>query len=744
MSSKYQIEALLRPPVELWSACLAFCMSIVVVLFQYHLFMSPMLAWVTAALFIMFGLFRTCQGWRILRYQSGLTRLPRYTMKRSRIPVSNKRLFVGRGFRWEQKHTQRLRDCLLPGNASYLKDSLRFRVAGGISERLEKMPFSFISKALDWDHWLNPVRPPPLTGGRPEIHGVGMYDGEGNIYSPLGERVGHMLVLGTTRVGKSRLAEVFTTQDIMRGDTVIVFDPKGDSELLKSIYAACENAKRLDNFYMFHLAYPEYSARYNPVGSYSRITQVATRIANGLPGEGNSSAFKEFGWRFTNIIARALHTLGKVPTYSEIHRYVSNIDELLISYGRVWLAKSGPDDWEERVNYMHYGLTGHKDDENKPNVPAQTLPERSHDVMAVCMARILNTYMSDSGNHDPVAQGLLSAFKYDRTYFDKIVSSLGPFLEKLTTGAVSELFSPDYTDTSDDRPIFDWQKVIRTNSVVYVGLAALQDVTVASAVGNAMFADLTAVAGELYAHGASPNNPVGNIPYKKVTIHADEFNELIGDEFIPMLNKAGGAGYQVTAYTQTWADIEARLGNRAKAEQVAGNFNTMIMLRVRNSDTAELLTQMLPMVQVAQLTTVSTANHSTEPGSDKHFGSSVQNRVTTADVSMIEPGDLTRLPKGQAFLVKEGGQLFKLRLPLPAQDKGIIPSKISELTVRMRRDYSHAANDTWAHDTWWSSIMPKQTIMQQDFEQMHRHTHEDSRVPEVDTTVATEQTHEHG
>lgn len=29
---------------------------------------------------------------------------------------------------------------------------------------------------------------------------------------------------------------------------------------------------------------------------------------------------------------------------------------------------------------------------------------------------------------------------------------------------------------------------------------------------------------------------------------------------------------QVTAYTQTIADIEARLGNRAKAEQTIGNF----------------------------------------------------------------------------------------------------------------------------------------------------------------------------
>ena len=43
----------------------------------------------------------------------------------------------------------------------------------------------------------------------------------------IGERVGHTLILGTTRVGKTRLAEILIAQDIRRGDVVIVFDPKG-------------------------------------------------------------------------------------------------------------------------------------------------------------------------------------------------------------------------------------------------------------------------------------------------------------------------------------------------------------------------------------------------------------------------------------------------------------------------------------------------------------------------------------
>jgi DNA helicase HerA-like ATPase len=98
-------------------------------------------------------------------------------------------------------------------------------------------------------------------------------------------------VLGTTRVGKTRLAELLITQDIRRGDVVIVFDPKGDADLLRRVFAEAKRAGRAGDFHLFHLGYPQVSARYNAIGSFSRITEVATRIANQLPSEGNSAAF---------------------------------------------------------------------------------------------------------------------------------------------------------------------------------------------------------------------------------------------------------------------------------------------------------------------------------------------------------------------------------------------------------------------------------------------------------------------
>jgi conjugative coupling factor TraD (SXT/TOL subfamily) len=280
-------------------------------------------------------------------------------------------------------------------------------------------------------------------------------------------------------------------------------------------------------------------------------------------------------------------------------------------------------------------------------------------------------------------------------------------MEKLTTGNIAELISPDYLKQDDGRPIFEWRDVIRRKGIVYVGLDALTDTTVASAVGNSMFADLVSVAGHIYKHGVTDANgqASANPAAPTISLHADEFSELIGEEFVPLLNKAGGAGFQVTAYTQTWSDVEARIGSRSKAGQVAGNFNTLIMLRVKELATAEMLTDQLPRVEVFTLMSVSGVDDSSDPGSGVDFRSRNEDRISVSEVPMLTAADVVRLPKGQAFALLEGGRLWKLRMPLP-DDRGDpgMPENLDAIADEMARTY--VTNDHWYRvpETWWLSV----------------------------------------
>ncbi|TVT60761.1 MAG: type IV conjugative transfer system coupling protein TraD [Azoarcus sp. PHD] len=690
MAQTQPVEVLLRPAVELYTAAVCAGAAFLSVVAPWALALNPVLGIGSALAFTLFGSIRLHQALGILRYRRNIRRLPRYVMTSRDVPVSQQRLFIGRGFQWEQKHTHRLMQTYRPEFRRYAEPTSAYLLARRLEERLEFAPFplSHLTRLTSWDVRLNPVRPLPPVGGLPRLHGI--EPDEVDVSLPLGERVGHSLVLGTTRVGKTRLAELFITQDIRRRnvlgehEVVIVFDPKGDADLLKRMYVEAKRAGREHEFYVFHLGWPDISARYNAVGRFGRISEVATRIAGQLSGEGNSAAFREFAWRFVNIIARALIELGQRPDYLLIQRHVINIDALFIEYAQHYFAKTEPKAWEIIVQ-----LEARLNDKNIP----RNMIGREKRVVA------LEQYLSQVRNYDPVLDGLRSAVRYDKTYFDKIVASLLPLLEKLTSGKIAQLLAPNYADLADPRPIFDWMQIIRKRAVVYVGLDALSDAEVAAAVGNSMFSDLVSVAGHIYKFGIDDGLPGARAGDKvPINLHADEFNELMGDEFIPMINKGGGAGIQVTAYTQTLSDIEARIGNRAKAGQVVGNFNNLFMLRVRETATAELLTRQLPKVEVYTTTVVSGATDSSDIRGTTDFTSNTQDRISMSSVPMIEPSHVVSLPKGQCFALIQGGNLWKVRMPLPAPDPDeVMPKDLQQLAGYMRQSYTETGQ-------WWDSI----------------------------------------
>lgn len=69
------------------------------------------------------------------------------------------------------------------------------------------------------------------------------------------------------------------------------------------------------------------------------------------------------------------------------------------------------------------------------------------------------------------------------------------------------------------------------------------------------------------------------------------------------------------------------------------------------------------------------------PGGINSFTSNTREQVTTSNVPLLDTAALIQLPKGQAFALLEGGQLWKIRLPLPIDDKHwTLPYSIQQLT----------------------------------------------------------------
>jgi len=91
--------------------------------------MLPGVAYGAAVVLAALGIVRCRQAWRVLNYQRNLRRLPTYRLRADQVPVSRRKLFLGRGFRWTQKHTQRLRDTIRPEVQRYVQPGLLYHWA---------------------------------------------------------------------------------------------------------------------------------------------------------------------------------------------------------------------------------------------------------------------------------------------------------------------------------------------------------------------------------------------------------------------------------------------------------------------------------------------------------------------------------------------------------------------------------------------------------------------------------------
>lgn len=88
---------------------------------------------------------------------------------------------------------------------------------------------------------------------------------EQDLFSELANLVGHTLIVGSTRVGKTRLFDLLIAQAIFRGETVIIINPKGDHALAQNARLACDASGEDDGFVYFHPAHPDRSACIDPL-----------------------------------------------------------------------------------------------------------------------------------------------------------------------------------------------------------------------------------------------------------------------------------------------------------------------------------------------------------------------------------------------------------------------------------------------------------------------------------------------
>lgn len=702
--------------------------------------------------------FRFIDGSRIKRYQNSLNHMDPFFITPSTIPHTNKETWIGRGFEFTAVHAQRLWEADKTKNLPYYRMPRSYNSARNNEikvrqlEREGKTPSSYSSRKAKYTKkrthtlsdvvtlyspqwaqdtlkrvglrqgnviyekldtlgnslkWRNKIAPLPPVGGDSRIHAVGAED-ETDQFIDLDDRNGHTIVFGQSRTGKSRFLEFLLAQDIQRSDgPVILADPKGDAELLARAWSEAKRTGREDNFFVFALGFPEVSARYNAIATFSRLTAVATRISGSMQGSGDSSVFKDFAWRFLLIVANAMNGIGEKPSFKKIKRYIEDLEPIYLKYTEVFLNEHIPD-WREQVDEI-------KNPPPRINANGESVPQRltipahfkgrSPELVARDML-LGDFFLIHEDKINVTIEGLRSALKNEMNYYNKITASLIPLLTKLTSGAIADLISPDYNDILDERPEISWPQMIQQNAIVVVLADAMTDSEVANAVLGMMFSDLLSVAGEIYKHGIDKGLHGSNMGTKRnIWVHIDEFHSVLkggseGEPFQSITNRAAGAGVRLNAYTQTKKDIEDACGSETAAGVILGNFNNTVMLRVKTEETAEYLTQAVSKSDRYNLDIGSTVKASgakiiddddddqKSNGKANWFNTNNSTKVTNeAYEPIITPQMIMGLPKGQAFALINGSKVLKLRFPLLEEDEGALPPTIDAMISDLKTKY---------------------------------------------------------
>ena len=508
------------------------------------------------------------------------------------VAARRESIWLGRGFHWTDIEASRMHSLIGRGIAAQMGKELLHK---------------------DGAYWL---------------HGLAR---EGDIHVDLDSLVGHTLIVGTTRVGKTRLLDLLIAQAIARGEPVIIIDPKGDHGLAENARRVCEALGQADRFIYFHPAHPEKSVCIDPLRNWNRKTELASRIAALIPSETGADPFTAFGWKVLNDIVNGLIATGIRPNLVQLRRYIEGgPDDLLLKALRLHFKHHVPD-WESRISSFIKQYRGNQ--------------------LLAYISFYKQIVIHDAQSVD--LDGLISTYEHNREHFQKMVASLIPILSMLTSDPLTELLSPNL-DPGHERHVTDMARAIRTEKVLYVGLDSLADATVGSAIGSVLLADLAAVAGDRYNYGINTLKPVN--------LFIDEAAEVINQPTIQLMNKGGGALFRVTIATQTFADFASRLGDENKARQVLANTNNKIALRVLDAETQKYIADGIPKIKARVM--MIRYGHNVDSRIHDEYTASYQEQATEEEADLIPPAILSELPPLHFFARMSGGRTIKGRIPI--------------------------------------------------------------------------------
>lgn len=132
----------------------------------------------------------------------------------------------------------------------------------------------------------------------------------GRIELPDSRRKGHFWCFGTTRVGKTKVEEMMIEQDIRKGYSVVVIDPKIDHSLFAKIVQVAFEEGRQNELMLITPVFPDYSAIIDPLAYYFIPEELVGHIVSGVE-VGKEKFFFNVSYEISLAVVMAMLLLAK-------------------------------------------------------------------------------------------------------------------------------------------------------------------------------------------------------------------------------------------------------------------------------------------------------------------------------------------------------------------------------------------------------------------------------------------------
>lgn len=646
MAEKKRFEQLLRPVYEAraavgWAIACIWMAGVSIALD------APKLTLVVCALLALsMTARRFLSANRLLKYKMSLLGLPTVIMPATRLKNSmdklGNNLWLGWGYRWEPRHTQRAYEIM-------------------------KRDLEDVYPPSWWLKWRGDKRDPLQSKGLPWIHGLDM--GETDVILPFDSLKGHCAIIATTGAIKTRLAALVIFQLAMRGDCVIVIDPKGDKDLREICRQAAILSGKPERFLMLHPAFASESVRLDLIKNWDRVSQVASRITMVLDSQ-ESDNFKEFCWMAVHRITNAMKYVGRrvsIYTLKTAMESRTAVEALTTQALKKF--------FEEDCVQLHEALEKQLNAQASAGGKPQKGGVETSSPELAAMIKVFQEAVPEDEDQARITglpikpeelRGLIAILEANREWFGKMIVSITPMLTKLTTDDLKGLLSPDYDDINDKRPIMDGKRIVEGNHILYIGTDTLADESVGRAISTMALAELSAVAAEIYNHGTASDT--GEEP-RRVHVVIDEWGDAVCAPVIQQANKGRGAGFFIWALGQTFSDLVDKFqGNTARAKRFIGNMNNMIVGATQDPDTMALITEKLGE------TTITVRGQSTGIGSKTEdvgleFSANSSTSISEKDKEIFPRSLLPSLQDLHYIGFFNRGELVKGRIPVIVEDK---------------------------------------------------------------------------